>query len=244
MLKLSNKADELLDEWRNKIPQIDEVISEWSEMKGASPTTVGEMQLQAQAMHNDSCLEAKGEGDLGATYSEEAYVFNMAKNLDSPGRGDVIYLTDGIQDSIGRKGSIPQNLRNIEWLNFDGSHIHVADAVTQARPSRIASNLPEQDLDPERVGIPGIDRAPKNLRTTDWECDELLSPTVYSPTATPDAARSNSPIRRPFDDFWLSHQGLSGHQPTSRNAERGLDTQPISPLNNDHCEWRPLNLRT
>lgn len=245
MLKLTNKADELLDEWRDKIPQIDEVVTEWSEMKGASPTTLGEMQLHAQALFNDSCGEAQSEADTTGIDSSDGYVFNMAKNLDSPGRGDVIYLTNGVEDDKynGKKGSMPKNLRNVEWLDFDGSHVHMADEAPKSRPLRVAFDLPEQSLDLGDSSTSRLSSVSGNIRSTDWNLEELLSPTVYSPTAASDVGHSDGEAR-PFDDFWLSHQAPNGPSLALRDENNELDNLNISPSNGHHSEWRPLNLRT
>jgi len=232
MLKLTNKADELLDEWRDKIPQIDEVVSEWSEMKGASPTTLGELQQQAQAMFNNNCKDAQDEADLAGNDSSDGYIFNMVKNLDSPGRGDVIYLTNGVEDDKfdGKKGIIPKNLRSVEWLDFDGSHVHLTDAINQPQPLCAAVDRQEQGAKLGESSTLRRTSIPQNLRTTDWELDGILSPTVYSPTAASDVCDSYNQVR-PFDEFWRSHI----NEP---------DFPEISPLQINHPEWRPLNPRS
>jgi hypothetical protein len=213
MLKLTNKADELLDEWREKILQIDEVINEWSEMKGASPTTLGSMQLEAQALFNDRCKDTKDETDSAGNDSD-AYIFNMA-NLDAPGRSDVIYLTDGVEDDKhdGKNSSIPEDLRTPEWLDFDGLQVSL-DAVTQ--PEGIDSPEPGCELG-ESSSFRRDCRLP-NLRVTNWELDGYLSPTVYTPKAASTAGGSDSQIR-PFDEFFRSHEAPYGYQLALRDED-------------------------
>lgn len=232
VLKLTHMADELLDEWRDKVPQIDEVINEWSAMKGASPTTAGELRLHAQAMFNRSCEEANNEADMVKDDSSNGYIFNMARNLDSPGRGDVIYFTNGVEDDEynGKGDNMPKNLRNVEWLDFDGSHVHMADAVARLKPRCVASDLPEQDTHLSESYRLSTDQIPQDPSR---EFNELLTPTAYSPTAASDFGDSSGQTR-PFDDFWQSHQSPTGYRLALRDDDCGLDDADISPLGTHH----------
>lgn len=51
ILKFTEETDKLLDEFHARVPTIDEVIEEWCEMKGASPTKAGFAKIRAQASH-------------------------------------------------------------------------------------------------------------------------------------------------------------------------------------------------
>ena len=115
MLKLSNKADELLNEFHEKIPRIDEVLNEWTEMQGASPTRTGHEQLGAQSLFQCGLGKSNEITRLGGNGDD--CVFNMVRNLDTPGRADVIYFTDAVEESdrdIQKRDSVPPNLRSVE----------------------------------------------------------------------------------------------------------------------------------
>lgn len=69
-LHLTNDHDELQKEFRDKIPQINEVLGLWGELKEASPTKTGEVQLRART------LIAKDQ-DLTSTEKGEGNIFNL-----------------------------------------------------------------------------------------------------------------------------------------------------------------------
>lgn len=201
MLKLSNNADELLDEFHHTLPQIDEAINDWVEMKGASPTKIGEEQLRARSFlghRNDK------EGTV-LKRSNDDYIFNMARNLDNPGRADVIYLTEGVEDSDSvDKGDnlIADNIRGMDWLDFDGSYLHLQEAKDPVEPkTAIPEALHIQKADGTRRNS-----IPLNLRVPGWESeqDHILTPTVYSPAVSTDAGELRTQTG-PFNKFWCQH---------------------------------------
>lgn len=201
MLKLSNNAEELLDEFHQTLPQIDEALNDWIEMKGASPTMIGEEQLRVRSFlehpNVDEGHALKGKND--------DYVFNMARNLDNPGRADVIYLTEGVEesDSVDNgHSSIADNIRGVDWLDFDGSYLHLQDVGDSIGPKTAV---------PEALHVSNADRTrrdsiPLNLRTTGWDCDQdlILTPTFYNPAASTDANNLRTQTG-PFNRFWRQH---------------------------------------
>jgi len=198
MLKLSNNADELLDEFHHTIPQIDEALSDWIEMKGASPTKIGEEQLRIRSFLDNHGID----GGTALKGSNDDYIFNMARNLDNPGRADVIYLTDAVEDSLSvEKGHDPvaETIRGVDWLDFDGSYVHLQDAHV---PGEHKTVIPETLHVPKANGT-RRSSTPLNLRTSGWECDQdmLLTPKVYSPVIKTDGRKQTGP----FEKFWREH---------------------------------------
>lgn len=201
MLKLSNNADELLEEFHHTIPQIDEALNDWVEMKGASPTKIGEEQLRARSFVG---RHTANEGRASSGRNDD-YVFNMAKNLDNPGRADVIYLTEGVQDSDSTDtGSRPiaDNIRGVDWLDFDGSYVHLQDTKTLTEPRTFESGstlICKSDGNEENS-------IPRKLQTSGWCSDRtcMLTPMTYRPdfSSIIDGSLRHT---RPFDKFWLKH---------------------------------------
>ena len=125
MLKLTNNPDEFVKEFQEKIPQINEVLGLWSEVKGTRPTTTAEAQLRVRAP-----IGASRDGT--STKSSKGSAFNLVSALDTPARTEVIYLADATEESGEcAKGSIPSNLRAIDWFGFD---VH----LDGAEPEQIA----------------------------------------------------------------------------------------------------------
>ncbi|CAD6573558.1 MAG: hypothetical protein ASARMPRED_006198 [Alectoria sarmentosa] len=195
-LKLTNDPDELLREFHDKIPQIDESIALWSELKGASPTTTAEAQLQARTRVAE---------DRGWTSTEEGEgsMFNLVSNLDTPGRADVIFLTDAMDDSWehAEDSSAPSNLRTVEWLGSDDSYIHLGDA----EPNMAA--LPTEqgfDFDGHSTKRNSI---PSNLRVTEWLDDEhsFDLPTEACNSEPGSDAGKGSGEAGPYETFWINH---------------------------------------
>ena len=209
MLKLSNKTDELMDEFHDKIPYIDEVLHEWAEMRGASPTREGREQMRAQSMHPET-------DDNYRSGANDDYVFNMVRNLDSPGRADVIYLTDAVEDegSDDRSiSSIPANLRGGDW-----------SPLSPLSPSKHSScDLPEPLNVRKRERS---DSTPSNLQTSEWSSTQetVLTPTVYHPEL--DSESEESP--KPFDEFWRDHQVPFGPQVVLGNDDSTRSSQTPS----------------
>ena len=212
MLELKEETDEILEEYRSKLTLIDQAIEEWVEMRGASPTTTGEAKLRDMASLNRfRDVEKPGEHRDAST---DSYIFSMAGNLDSPGRADVIYLADAFEQkkAIDRKSSIPENLRAADWLDFEGSYLHIAEVSHEA----------ETDMAiPESVPILKIPKSgrrtnsrPPNLRISDWsesEPRDLLPTSTYSPE--PESAGSQACKRLgPFQDFWRSHNDSNAYR--------------------------------
>ena len=200
MLELKEETDEILEEYRSKLPFIDQAIEEWVEMRGASPTTTGEAKLRDLAsLKRFRDVENQGEQPDASTYS---CVFSMARNLDSPGRADVIYLADAIEQKKDRKSSIPENLRAVDWLDFDGSYLHVAEASHKAE-AEMAIPEPVPILKIPKSGRRTSSRPP-NLRISDWsesEPADFLPASIYSPEPESACKRHG-----PFQDFWRAHE--------------------------------------
>lgn len=201
MLKLSNNADELLDEFYDTLPQIDEALNDWVEMKGASPTKIGEEQLRARTF-----LDHRNVNESTALKgSNDDYVFNMARNLDNPGRADVIYLTEGVEDSDSidkGRNLIADNIRGVDWLDFDGSYVHLQDAKDPVEPK---TAIP-QALHIQKADEIKRNSIPLNVRASGWESDQhhILTPTVYSPAINSNAGDMRTQTG-PFNKFWRQH---------------------------------------
>ena len=212
MLELKEETDEILEDYRSKLPLIDQALEEWVEMRGASPTTTGEAKLRDMAsLQRFGDVEDQGEQRDSST---DSYIFSMARNLDSPGRGDVIYLADAFEQKKAkdRKASVPENLRAVDWLDFDGSYLHVAEASHEVEAEMAI---------PESVPILKIPKSgrktnsrPPNFRISDWSESEpvdLLPTSIYSPE--PESAGSQACKRRgPFQDFWRGHDDSNGYR--------------------------------
>ena len=215
MLRLTHEADKILDEFHEKLPVIDEILSEWSEMRGASPTIKGLEQLRANSGFPDRCRSEEGyNGGHGD------YIFNMVRNLSHPGRADIIYLTDAVEDTNMDTSVPPSDIRGVDWLDFDGSHIHLQDVGGQ-RHSECA--VPETS---DEAHSEGMERIPVNFQTSQWESEReaYLSPTIYSPSeeSVPDRSPKTT---GPFVDFWRHHEAPFGHN----LVLGGDDDEPMSP---------------
>lgn len=204
MLKLSDKADQLLDDFHEKIPKIDEVLNEWADMKGASPTRAGQEKKRASSSyvyHEENMYNKATEKKLNG----EDYIFNMVRSIDKERQADVIFLTDAVEDDIPDDieppHDYPPNVRAMDWLDFDGSYVHLADhAGSQVEPD---SEHPEALCLPENESMSN-DRNLSNLRTDEWGSDQAtLTESVYSPimSSDPETRRQTGP----FDAFWRRH---------------------------------------
>lgn len=187
-LKVTNDPDELLEDFHNKIPQIDDVLRLWGQLKGASPPTTGEVQLWTRI---------PGAEDRGWTsvQEDEGTIFNRPSNLDAPGRVDGIYITDDVENSVehDEDSSAPSNLRTIDWSDLDGSYVHVDDAEP-----KMAAFPKEQSFD---FGKHDMRRnsTPSNLRVMEWLDDERYT-----------GAHKSEPDRiprqtGPYETFWMNH---------------------------------------
>ena len=226
MLNFTEETDKLLDEFHAKVPTIDEVIEEWCAMKCASPTTIGSAKLRAQV----SCKEfARGKANNVGEQRDDAapYLFNMVKHLASPGRSDVVYLTDGLQDKEDKANTpaIPDNLRAVDWLDFDGSYVHLADAQHQAKPKTANSEF-NWSGPSMRMNI-----TPLNRRTTEWPVSEgnaYIARSISSPE--PESHTRKAKPLGPFEEFWRDHGGFQGFQMVVENHE---------PSSNHLSEFQP-----
>ena len=211
-LELKEETDEILEEYRSKLPFIDQAMEEWVEMRGASPTTTGEAKLRDLASPG-RFWDVQNEGKQRDA-STNSHIFSMARNLDSPGRADVIYLVDAFEQEKckDRKSSIPENIRAVDWLDFDGSYLHVTEASHEAEAEMaIPKSVPT-------LKIPKSGRRtnsrPPNLRISDWSESEpvdFLPASSYSPE--PESAGSQACKRLgPFQDFWRGHDDSNGYR--------------------------------
>ena len=208
MLKLTNDPDELRNEFHDKIPQIDDFLALWGELKGATPTVAGEAQLRARTAD----LIQEGEGTI----------LNLARNLDTPGQGSFVYLTDTVKDSEqdAEDSCVPSNLRTVDWLGFDGSYAHLEDAEpkTPAIPA-------DHDVDFGEPSMKRNSRILSNLRVTEWLKDVQhtdISSQAYSSDPDSDvhhtdvssqaySSDSDSDVGNisretgPYEMFWRGH---------------------------------------
>lgn len=190
LLKLTTDPNELLKEFHDKIPQIDDILGLWGEMKGASPPMTGEAQLRARTSR--------------PTEESEGTIFNLVSELDTPGRAGVIYLTDAVEDSEehAEDPSVPSNLRTIDWLGFNGSYAHLEDAKpkTAALPT-------EQDFDSDELrSMKRSSSTPPNLRVTEWLDEQYTDLFSQTYSSEPDSnARKTSGKPGPYETFWEKH---------------------------------------
>ena len=196
MLKLTDDPNELQKEFNDKVPQINDILGLWSEVKGASPTATGETQLQSRVPISKDCSWTSTEESKGTT-------FNLVSYLDSPGRADVIYLTDASEDSEehAEDTSTPPNLRKVEWLGFDGSYVHLEDAEP-----KMAAAPTGQDIDFDERSI-RRNSTPSNLRITEWLDDEqhtVFPNEAHCSESASDAGASPREIG-PYEAFWINH---------------------------------------
>lgn len=199
MLKLTDDPNELQKEFNDKIPQINDILGLWSEVKGASPRTTGEAQLRSQVPIAEECSWTPTEESKGTT-------FNLVSNLDNPGRADVIYLADASEDNgeHAEDTSTPLNLRNVEWLGFDGSYVHLEDA--EPKMPKMAAVPTEQDFDFDECGI-RRNSIPSNLRITEWSDGEQhtdIPNETHCSEFAPDAGASPKEVG-PYETFWINH---------------------------------------
>lgn len=180
-LKLTNDPNELRKEFHDKVPQIDEVLGMWGELKG-----VGQKKLRTPI--------AEDQG-WNSTEEGKENILNLVSNLDTPGRADVIYLTDAVEDGNehAEDSSIPPNLRTIEWLGFDGSYIHLED-----EKPKMAAFPTEQVLDFDEPSMRSS--APSNLRVTEWLDDEQYS----NETCVSEPGSASKEVG-PYETFWINH---------------------------------------
>ena len=211
MLELKEETNQILEEYRSKLPLIDQAMEEWVEMRGASPTTTGEAKLRNLAsIETFSDVRIKDEQRDAST---DSYIFSMARNLDSPGRADVIYLADAFEQKKGkkRKSSIPENIRAVDWLDFDGSYLHVAGVSHEGR----AETAIPDSVPPLRIHKPDSRRysRPLNLRVNEWsdsESMDFLPASVYS--SEPSSAGSQACKQLgPFQEYWQGHDDGNEH---------------------------------
>ena len=111
VLKLTNDPNELQKEFHDKMPQINDILGLWGEVKSREP------------------ISEDGDGTY-TTEESKGTTFDLVSNLDTPGRSDIIYLADASEDGAecSEDSGIPPNLRTTEWLGSNGSYVHLKDA--------------------------------------------------------------------------------------------------------------------
>ena len=206
MLKLSNKADELMEEFHEKLPLIDDVLNEWAEMRGASPTVKGLEQLRAQS----SCqLDPFQGNNVSRHESHTDCLFNMVKNLETPGRSDVIYLTDAVEDTdleCKFTEGASTKIESVNWLDQ-------GEFLQTGPPSAI----------PEALRISKAERKdniPSNLQAATSESDQE----AYCPS-TGSCTDESTGQTGPFEQFWRHHETPFGPQVVLR----GENIEPVHP---------------
>lgn len=155
VIKLTDDPNELLEDFYDKIPQIDEVLRLWGEKKGASPT------------------ENRG---WTSTREDEGTTLKRSSNLDTPGRADTVYLTDAVEDA--KDLNVPSNLKTIDWSDFDGPNVHSEDVepMMAVLPTEQSFNFGEHSM---------RNRTPSNLRVTEWLADKQYAEAHNSEHGTP-----------------------------------------------------------
>ena len=109
VLKLTNDPEELQKEFHDIIPQINDILGRWGEVKAANLTTT----------------TAEDRDWTVTTEERKETTFDH-----TPGRGDIIYLADASEEDAesAEDSAILPNLRTTEWLGFNGSYVHLKDA--------------------------------------------------------------------------------------------------------------------
>ena len=209
MLKLTNDPDELRNEFHGKISQIDDFLGLWGELKGANSTVAGQGQHRARTTD----LIQEGEGTT----------LHLARNIDTPGQGSFVYLTDAVKDSENdaEDSGIPSNLRTVEWLGFDGSYAHLEDVEpkTAAIPA-------DDDVDFGEPGMKRNSRTLPNLRVTEWLQDvehTHNSSQAFSSDSDSDAGNISRDTG-PYETFWRGH--------TSYGPQLALNNDDGEPISN------------
>lgn len=185
MLKLTNDPDELLEDFHSKIPQIDDVLRLWGQLKGKSPSTTGEAQLWTRIPG------AENRGWTSAQH-DEGTIFNRFNSLDTTARADDIYLNDDAKYSVehAEHASVPPNLRTRDWSDFDDSYVHVDEAEL-----KMVAFPKEQSFD--------FGATPSNLRITEWLDDERYTdPASEAHNSEPDRIPRQI---GPYETFWMNH---------------------------------------
>ena len=211
MLKLTNEPNEIRKEFHDRIPQIDDVLGLWGELKGASPTMNGEAQLRTRTRAADvQGWSSRGNG--------KGTIFNLVSDLDTPGQADMIYLTDATEDSGEdvEDSKIPPNLRTIEWLGFDGSYVHLEESEANMAASPTKEHFDFDEHDTRR------NSTPPNLRLTQWLEDEEQYTSLSGETcrSEPDSDARASPDVGTYESFWINHDP-SGPRLALRTDEGG-----------------------
>ena len=188
VLKLTNDPHELQKEFHDKIPQINDILGLWGEVKAANPTTAGEAQLRSRGHITE-------DGDWTFTTEESnGPTFNLVSNLDTPIRGDIIYLADASEDGAecAEDSAIPPNLRTTEWLGSNGSYVNPKDVE------------PELNLD---GGSMSKNNTFSNLRVTEWQDDEQCDdfPNEASSSKPESNSEADSRGAGPYETFWTNH---------------------------------------
>ena len=178
VLKLTKDPEELQKEFNDMIPQINDFLGRWGEVKAASPTTT----------------IAEDRDWTVTTEERKETTFDLVGNLDTPGRGDIIYLADASEDDAesAEDSAILPNLRATEWLSFNGSYVHLKDAE------------PEMDMDARSMRS---NSTPCNLRVAEWldgvQCDDL--PKEASSSESDCNSEADSKEAGPYETFWTNH---------------------------------------
>lgn len=163
ILEVTNEADEFLAGFHVKmfgaherLEQMEELVTEWIEMRGSSPTKAGRAQLQIQEKFSESSFEDTEVGN------GQSYIFNMVMGPPSPKCADVIYLTNPVEQGA-TEHSVPQNLRTTDWTMNQ-----CLSRDTRGKPSSRDSSIPP------------------NIRSREWADNELLMANAFADTSSPE----------------------------------------------------------
>ena len=188
MLKLTSDPNELQKEFHDKIPQINDVLGLWGEVKAANSTSIDEAQPRLRVPI------AEEQDWIFITEESKGTPSNLVNNLDAPERSDIIYLADTSGDGAEciEDSGIPPNLKTTEWLGFNGSCVHLNDAE------------PEMDFDTRSMRS---NRTPSNLRVAEWLDDEQRHsfPNEASSSEPDTDSEADSRKAGPYETFWTNH---------------------------------------
>ena len=188
VLKLTNDPNELQQEFHDKIPLINDLLGLWGEVKASNPTTTGEAQLRSRG------LVAEDRDWAFTTEESKETTIKLVGNLDTPGRGDNIYLADASEDGAecAEDSGIPPNLRATEWSGFNGSYVPLKDTES------------EMDFDARSMSK---NCTPSNLRAVEWLDDEQCDASSNEASSSEFRSNSEADSREagPYETFWTNH---------------------------------------
>ena len=187
--KLTDDPNELQKEFHDKIPQVNDILGLWGEVKAANPTTTGEAQVRSpRPIAEGGDWICNPEENKGTTFDP------VSNNLNTLDQGDIVYHADASKDGAecAEDSGIPPNLRTTEWLGFNGSYVHL------------------KDVEPElKFGARSMSKnnTPSNLRVSEWLDDEACDALPNEASSSEPDFDSGAESREtgPYETFWTNH---------------------------------------